>query len=188
MAVYPAHLPVSVEQFREFQQTNRWMHIGMTKRPKQCLVCDLKGELYLYPLVFRASLNDMRASDCIWLCKPCRRTTIRLQEARQIMCMDPYGIEAVKILLVQKVRDARTPAPQVVEQPKEFQVTTTWVDQHRTVGGKSWTAAQVKHLGLSYPLPSRWRETVDGMWISYEAKMGFERDKHTFKNHQRRKS
>lgn len=54
-----------------------------------------------------------------------------------------------------------------------FTVTRAWVEEFATERG-AWTADQFRMLGLSWSEPSGWKDRVDGLQITQEARTRFE--------------
>lgn len=54
-----------------------------------------------------------------------------------------------------------------------FKVTKEWIDAYKTPNG-GYCAAQLKMLGISFPLVSGWKDKAIGRLISFEAKDAFE--------------
>lgn len=54
-----------------------------------------------------------------------------------------------------------------------FRVTRDWIDAHKTPNG-GHCAAQLRMIGLSFPLVTGWKEKAVGMLISFEAQEAFE--------------
>jgi hypothetical protein len=62
-----------------------------------------------------------------------------------------------------------------------FVITRTWLKTHTTKRG-GYTKAQIKALGLSYPLLSGWMDELVGTEISAEAANAFEDSKSVYSN------
>ena len=52
-------------------------------------------------------------------------------------------------------------------------ITDTWIATHGT-GANSWTAAQLRCLGVPWPPPQGWRRRLIGTSITDEQARGFE--------------
>jgi hypothetical protein len=90
---------------KEFKSTERWKEIKQAVTPYECLVCQTPApHIFLHHLLVRPLIEETQPTDCVWLCKTCLDITKQLKRDRQVMCLDPYGIAAVKILLKMKVK------------------------------------------------------------------------------------
>ncbi len=61
-----------------------------------------------------------------------------------------------------------------------FRITRAWIHEHKTARG-GWTMAQVKALGLPWPLTAGWITDIDGTEVPDEVRAAFESAAQTFR-------